>query len=380
MAGLPGMVSLAGGHPDPALLPLDWVREGLHSVLAETQASALQYGATEGLPALRDACAELLRSRGVLGGSDDVVITTGSQQGIDLLARVLVEPGDPVAVARFNYPAAMQSLRFAGGRLIPIESDAHGLRIDDLDHQLHASGARVLYLVANFGNPTGDLLSLERRMQLLDIAARHDVTVIEDDPYGELWFDKAPPASLAALNREAGMPARVVYLASFSKIVAPALRLGVLHAPADILRAVIIAKQSADIHSGTLEQRVLATMLADARLPAHVAGLRTAYAAKRDALVTALDCHCRHTLSYERPGGGMFVWVRTSPDIPVLPNDAWMAFGQRHQVLVVPGAAFSTDDAPQPWLRLSFAHPPAPALAIGAERLGAGLDALALAS
>jgi 2-aminoadipate transaminase len=378
LASITDMVSLAGGHPDPALLPLEWLRNGLRAVLDDTNSAALQYGATEGLPALREASAAVLRSRGLRAEGAEVLITTGSQQGIDLLARVLVEPGDAVAVARFNYPAAVQSLRFAGARVVPVEGDAQGLLPDDLERQLQASGARVLYLVPSFGNPGGDLMSLERRLRLLEIAARRSVTVIEDDPYGELWFDAPPPPSLAALNQQAGSPARVAYLTSFSKTVAPALRLGVLHAPATMMRAVAIAKQAADVHSGTLEQRVLATMLADGGLPAHLAMLRTAYAAKRDTLVAALRRHCAWTLTFDKPSGGMFVWARTQPDVPLLEADAWMAFGQRHRVLVVPASAFSAEGTPQPWLRLSFAHPAAPALVTGAERLGAGLDELVL--
>lgn len=376
LAALPDMVSLAGGHPDPALLPLAWIRDGLRSVLADSNAAALQYGPTEGLPALREASAALLRSRGLQAQAADVLVTTGSQQGIDLLARVLVEPGETVAMARFNYPAAVQSLRFAGARFAPLESDAQGLCTDTLELQLRASGARVLYLVPNFGNPGGDLLSLERRLQLLHVAAHLDVTVIEDDPYGELWFDAPPPATLAALNQQSGSPARVVYLTSFSKTVAPALRLGIVHAPSTIARAVVIAKQAVDVHSGTLEQRVLVAMLADGRFAGHLATLRNAYAAKRDALVAALRLHAAATLTFDSPGGGMFVWARLRPDIPLLDNDAWLAFGQQRRVLVVPGSAFDVDATPQPWLRLSFANPSASELAVGAGRLGAGLAAL----
>jgi len=376
LVGLPDMVSLAGGHPDPALLPADWLTDGLRAVMAGTQGASLQYAATEGLPALREASARLLCERGVRAEPADVLITTGSQQGIDLLGRVLVEPGDVVAVARFNYPAAVQSLRLSGARFAVLDCDAQGLQTELLEAVLARSGARVLYLVPSFGNPGGDLMPLERRLQLLEIAARLGVTVIEDDPYGELWFDAPPPASLAALNQRAGSPARVAYLTSFSKTVAPALRLGVLHAPADIARAVVIAKQAADIHSGTLEQRVLTAMLADGRLAGHLAMLRQAYAAKRDTLVDALAVHCGDLLAVDRPSGGMFVWARTRADVPLLDTEAWMAFGRQRRVLVLPGAAFTVDGAPQAWLRLSFAHPAAPALALGAQRLGAGLAVL----
>lgn len=376
LAGEPDMISLAGGHPDPALLPIAWVREGLAAVMGDMRGASLQYAATEGLPALREASAALLAERGLPVEPGELIVTTGSQQGLDLAARVLIEPGEAIALATFNYPAAVQSFRFAGADFRTVDCDADGLRVDRLDTVFADRRVRALYVVPNFGNPGGDRMPLDRRVRLLELAARHDVTVIEDDPYGELWFDEPPPPSLAALNHEAGSPACVVHLTSFSKLVAPALRLGVLQAPSDVLRAVTLAKQAADVHSGTLEQRTLVAMLASGRLPAHAALVREAYAAKRDALVAGLRAHGEDLLDFAVPGGGMFVWARLSDTLPRMDTAAWIDFGRRHRVLTVPGAAFTTDGRAVPWIRASFANADVATLAVGAERLCAGLDGL----
>lgn len=377
LAGREGMISLAGGHPDPALLPADWLRESLLEVAGRLQGRSLQYGATEGLAALREASAALLQQRGLAAQADGVLITTGSQQAIDLLARVLVEPGEGVAVESFNYPAALQAFRFAGARLVEVPTNAQDMDIDKLEPILQADRPRVLYVVPNFANPTGAVMPLARRLRLLELAAEYGVTLIEDDPYGELWFEEAPPPSLAQLNQQAGSPAQVAYMTSYSKVVAPALRLGVLLAPAEIARGVVLAKQAADVHSGSLEQLTLATMLASGRLASHLADLRPAYAAKGRALDQALRAHCGGLLEFDKPKGGMFIWAKLNAALPLLPTQAWVDFGLQHQVLVVPGAAFSIGNNAQPWLRLSFANPTPDALRQGAKRLGRGLRELA---
>jgi DNA-binding transcriptional MocR family regulator len=281
------------------------------------------------------------------------------------------------AVESFNYPAALQAFRFAGARLVEVPTDSHGMDVDKLEALLRAERPRVLYVVPNFANPTGAVMPLARRLRLLELAAQYGVTLIEDDPYGELWFDEAPPPSLAQLNQQAGSPAQVAYMTSYSKVVAPALRLGVLLAPAEIARGVVLAKQAADVHSGSIEQLTLAAMLVSGRLDAHLAMLRPAYAAKGATLADALRAHCAGLLEFDKPRGGMFIWAKLSSALPLLPTPAGVDFGLANQVLVVPGAAFSISGAAQPWLRLSFANPTPEALRQGAERLGRGLLKLA---
>lgn len=235
----------------------------------------------------------------------------------------------------------------------------------------------MLYVVPNFANPTGAVMPLARRVRLLELAARHEVTLIEDDPYGELWFGAAPPPSLAQINQQTGSHAQVAYMTSYSKVVAPALRLGMLMAPPEVLRAVVLAKQAAYVHSGSLEQLTLTAMLASSRLDEHLAMLRKAYAAKARTLAAALHEHCDGLLEFSEPQGGMFVWARLASTLPLMPSQAWVDFGLQHQVLAVPGAAFSLHNSAQPWLRLSFANPSADALLQAAQRLGRGLRSLA---
>ena len=357
-------------------MPADWLRECLLDVAGKLAGRSLQYGATEGLPALRSASADLLQQRGLQAQARDLLITTGSQQAIDLLARVLVEPGAAVAAESFNYPAALQAFRFAGARLVELPTDAQGLDVDRIEAVLAKERPRLLYVVPNFANPTGAVLPLARRTRLLALASQYDITLIEDDPYGELWFGEAPPPSLARLNQQAGSPAQVAYMTSYSKVVAPALRLGVLLAPPDIARAVVLAKQAADVHSGSLEQLTLTAMLATGRLDAHLGMLRMAYARKAAVLAGALRAHCGGLLEFAEPQGGMFVWARLARELPLLPSQAWTDFGLKHRVLAVPGAAFSPGNEPQDWLRLSFANPSAAELEEGARRLGHGLRQL----
>lgn len=376
LAGQEGMISLAGGHPDPALLPADWLRECLLEVASGVQGRSLQYGATEGLPALRAASAELLRQRGLQAQAEEVLITTGSQQAIDLLARVLTEPGAGIAVEPFNYPAALQAFRFAGAQLVEVPADAQGMDVDRLEAVLTAARPKVLYVVPNFANPTGAVMPLARRLRLLELAVRHGVTLIEDDPYGELWFGEPPPPSLAQLNQQAGSPARVAYMTSYSKVVAPALRLGVLLAPPDIARAIVLAKQAADVHSGSLEQLTLTAMLASGRLAAHLDMLRQAYALKASALAGALHSHCDGLIEFSEPRGGMFIWAQLGSALPLMSSQAWTDFGLKQRVLAVPGAAFSLHNKAQAWLRLSFANPSVADLREGALRLGRGLRSL----
>lgn len=368
LAGESGMISLAGGHPDPALIPRDWVVEAAAEVLTRIEGAALQYGGTDGLPALRESACALLRARRIDAHPGDLLITTGSQQGISLLMSVLIEGGDAVAMAPYNYPAAMQAVRFAAGRIVLLNDDLDGLA--ELAQEL-AAALKAVYVVPSFANPTGHCMSLEARVRLLDQAARLGICVIEDDPYGELWFDRPPPDSLYALNQARGIGAVVAYLTSFSKILVPGFRLGALVAPAPLRRAAVLAKQATDVHTGLLEQHVLDAMLRSPRLTPHVAGLRAAYGAKARAMAQVLRSVAGDLLAFESPAGGMFVWARRLGDSDERID--WFQFGRTHRVLALPGSAFSPFGKRTAHLRLSFANPPIDAVREGIERLAAGL-------
>jgi 2-aminoadipate transaminase len=372
LAAEPDTVSLAGGHPDPALLPRDWLLDAAQTVLSRIDAKALQYGGTEGVPELRAALCPLLATRSINASPTEVLITTGSQQGISLLARVLIEPGDGVALAQYNYPAALQAFRFAGARVEALDDDLAGLA--ELARSEAGKRLKAVYLVPSFANPTAHVLSVGARLRLLSEAERAGICVIEDDPYGELWFDRPPPLSLYALNQTNGIGAHVVYLTSFSKTVMPALRLGALLAPPAIRRGVTLAKQACDVHSGSLEQLFLACMLQSNRLGEHLERLRAAYQVKAATLTQALATMAPRVLEFSPPAGGMFVWAQLTAAARHLARVDWFAFGRRHRVLALPDKAFATRDVAGWHIRLSFANPPVDAIREGVRRLAAGLE------
>jgi DNA-binding transcriptional MocR family regulator len=271
-------------------------------------------------------------------------------------------------MAPHNYPAAMQAVRFAGGRILVSNDDLEGLA--ELARG-SASTLKAVYVVPSFANPTGHCMSLEARVRLLEEATRLGLCVLEDDPYGELWFEQPPPDSLCALNQAHGIGAAVAYLTSFSKILVPAFRLGALVASSSLRRAVVLAKQAADVHTGLLEQHVLNAMLRSPRLAPHLEQLRAMYRTKARTMTQTLRRLAEDLLAFEEPAGGMFVWARRLEGEGER-LDAF-EFARTHRVLVLSGSAFSPEGRLSPHLRLSFANPPLEALREGIERLARGL-------
>jgi len=225
--GKPGLISFAGGFPDSALFDVEGLKAAADSALATDAARALQYGATEGFEPLREAIVALMKVRGATVANTDILVTTGSQQGLDLLGKVLIGEGDTVLTEAPTFLAAIQAFKLYGAKVAGVPTDADGLDIDALEKTLANGRPKFLYVIPNFGNPSGALMSLERRKRLLDVAVRHNLLIVEDDPYGELYFDAPPPPSLYALSQQTdGAQGRVVYLGSLSKVVAPGLRVG----------------------------------------------------------------------------------------------------------------------------------------------------------
>ncbi len=373
LAGEPGMISLAGGHPDAQSLPRDWLVEAASAVLRQLRHADLQYGATEGLAALRDSVCELLLQRRIKAQPADLIITTGSQQGMSLLANAVLDSGDAIAMAPLNYPAAMQCVRYAGARIVTLDAGGEGL-----GKAVRASTpgrVKAAYVVPNFANPTGHVMPAEARLRLLQEAQQLGVLIVEDDPYGDLWFDRAPPDSLYAMNQMGRIGATVVYLSSFSKTVMPALRLGVLCAPPAIRHAVKLVKQAADVHSGLLEQRILDAMLRSGRLAGHLDDVRATYRLKARTMVEALRTMAGNHLSFQEPAGGMFVWAQLEGAARQVAGADWFDFGRTHRVLVVPGQAFSADGRPNGYIRLTFANPGVEEIRVGVKRLVTGLNA-----
>jgi 2-aminoadipate transaminase len=360
----PGVVSFAGGLPAPDLFDRAGLQAAFTAVLAEDSgARALQYSTTEGDPLLRRLIAERLTGRGLATAPDDLLITSGSQQALTLVAAVLLGPGDRVLVEEPSYLAALQCFGLAGAQAIPVPCDDGGLDPDALEALIAEHRPTLLYTVPTFHNPTGRTLSLERRLALARVAERTGVWIVEDDPYGELRYSGEALPSVASLPAAHG---RTLAISTLSKIAAPGLRIGWVRAPRMLLRSLTIAKQAADLHSSTVDQAAAARWLADTDLPAHIERLRAEYGARRDALLSGLGAALPPGSTHNHPDGGMFVWAR-------LP-DGWDAGAllQRaldRDVAYVPGAPFFSGPPDVATLRLSFtAHGPAE-IALGLERL-----------
>lgn len=361
----PGVISFAGGLPAPDLFDVAGLRKAFTAVLADDSGGrALQYSTTEGDPLLRRLVAERLSGRGLETSAEDLLVTSGSQQALTLIAAVLLEPGDRVLVEEPSYLAALQCFALAGAEAVAVPCDEDGLDPDALEALVRRHRPKLLYTIPTFHNPTGRTLPAARRRALAEVSERTGLWLVEDDPYGELRYSGEALAPVASLE-----PARERTLAvsTLSKIVAPGLRIGWVRAPQMLLRALTIAKQAADLHSSTVDQAAAARWLSVTDLAAHIDGLRAAYGARRDALVNGLAAALPPGSTHNRPDGGMFVWAR-------LP-DGWdasalLSRALEHDVAYVPGAPFFSGPPDPATLRLSFtAHPP--------EEIAHGLDRLA---
>ena len=364
----PEVVSFAGGLPAPELFDLDGVRAAYDAVLWGSSARrALQYAPTEGDRELRARVAARMTARGLLTTVDDLLVTSGSQQALTLVATALLDPGAVVLVEDPTYLAALQCFQLAGARVVPVPTDEQGIDPAALADVLERERPALLYLVPTFANPTGRTMPAERRAEVVELTARHGVWVVEDDPYGELRYRGAPVLPLAA---QPGADDHVLHVGSFSKIAAPGLRLGWLRAPSRLLPALTVAKQAADLHTSTIDQAAAAAWFGAADVEAHVMTLCSAYGARRDALVEALPHALPQGSTWTDPDGGMFVWVR----LPGTPDTAELLHrALAHDVAFVPGAAFYAGTPDRATLRLSFTTNTPERIAEGVRRLGAVL-------
>jgi 2-aminoadipate transaminase len=355
----PGIISFAGGLPSPKTFPISAFAEACAKVLREDGQAALQYAASEGYAPLREMVAAMLPWK---VDPAQVLITTGSQQGLDLLAKVLIDKGSPILVETPTYLGALQAFTPMEPQVISVASDEDGVDVNDL--AMKAKGGRFLYLLPNFQNPTGRTMSEARRAALSAKAAELGLPIVEDNPYGDLWFDAPPPLPLSARN-----PDGCLYLGSFSKVLAPGLRLGFLVAPKSLYPKLLQAKQAADLHSPGFNQRMIAEVMKDGFLDRHVPTIRALYKSQRDAMLAALKREMPEGVSWNTPDGGMFLWARLPAGmsaVELLPKavDKNVAF--------VPGAAFYADQADARTLRLSF-------VTASVEQINTGVAALAAA-
>ena len=339
----PGIISLAGGLPSPDSFPVEAMRAACDRVLREAPREALQYAASEGYAPLREWVAAQLAAQGLNADASQVLITTGSQQGLDLVGKVLIDPGSGVAVERPTYLGALQAFAPYEPEIVSVECDDDGPIPQALEA---ARGSRFLYLLPNFQNPSGRCMSAARRAQVSDAARAIGLPIVEDNPYGDLWFDTEPPPPLAARWAEG-----TVYLGSFSKVLAPGLRLGYVVAPPALFPKLLQAKQAADLHSPGFNQRVVHEVIRDGFLREHVPTIRARYKAQRDAMRAALEQHMPAGCHWNVPVGGMFFWVELPEGVDAT---AMLPKAVERGMAYVPGAAFFADHAKANTLRLSF--------------------------
>jgi len=371
----PGIISFAGGLPSAKTFPVAEFAAACSRVLHDDPAGALQYAASEGYGPLREMVAHTLSQQSAAAGVPwsvdpaQVLITTGSQQGLDLVAKVLIDAGSKILVESPTYLGAVSAFVPMEPEVVSVASDEHGVVIDDL--RAKTDGARFLYVLPNFQNPTGRTMNEARRATLSALATERGLPLIEDNPYGDLWFDTPPPAPLSARH-----PDGCIYLGSFSKVLAPGLRLGFLVAPKAVYPKLLQAKQAADLHSPGFNQRMIVEVMKDGFLERHVPTIRALYKAQRDAMLAALAQHFPalpdgpdHTLTWNTPAGGMFLWAR----LPIgMSAQDLLPYAVDQGVAFVPGAPFYADHGDARTLRLSFVTP-------SAQEIHRGVAALAMA-
>ncbi len=361
----PGIISFAGGLPSPKTFPISEVGAAVNKILTQDGRAALQYAASEGYSPLREAVAKMLPWP-VL--PEQVLITTGSQQGLDLIAKILIDKDSVIWVESPTYLGALQAFTSMEPRMISVACDDDGLDVDALAEKLKNTPAdqmpRFLYLLPNFQNPTGRTLPESRRVRLTELAKAYGLCLVEDNPYGDLWFDGEPPATLTSRN-----PEGAIYLGSFSKILAPGLRLGFMVLPSAIFPKMLQAKQAADLHTPSLNQRVLYELLHSDFIPKHKPNIRALYKSQMTAMLAALEQEMPKTVTWNKPVGGMFLWLTLPKHIDA---QALLHKAIEQGIAFVPGAAFYANESEVEGnkLRLSF-------VTASAEQISKGIATLA---
>ena len=375
LLGQPGIISFAGGFPDSALFDVDGIAQAVQTALKDSPGAALQYGATEGYGPLREQLATLMQDKGATGlAPHELIVTTGSQQALDLIGKTMINPGDTVIVEGPTFLATIQCFRLYGANVISAPIDENGVDTAQLEALMEEHRPKLVYLIPNFGNPSGATLSLARRRRVLELAVKFQTLVVEDDPYGDLYFDAAPPPSL--LNLSATVPGSREWLAhcgSLSKVLSPGLRIGWLIAPPEMLQRATMCKQFSDAHTSTFAQATAAAYLAAGRMPAALDRIRPVYAERAQHMGDGLRRRLGDAIAFVQPQGGLFVWARLTGAHGALQDGAEYARRAIAQgVAFVPGTPFFATQPDAATLRLSFAT-------VDLARIDEGLDRLARA-
>ena len=375
LLGKPGIISFAGGFPDSAMFDVQGIREASAKALSDEPGAALQYGATEGYNPLREQLAAFMASKGVKGlSAEGLIVTTGSQQALDLIAKTLLNPNDVALVEGPTFLATIQCFRLYDPQVVGVPIDAHGVQVDKLEEMIVQHKPKLVYLIPTFGNPSGAMLSLERRRRVLELAVKYKTVVVEDDPYGDLYFGDAPPPSLLALSDSVpGSRDWLIYCGSLSKVLSPGLRVGWMIAPADLLAKATMCKQFSDAHTSTFAQATAAHYLKAGRMPATLDQVRKVYAQRAKTMGDALRRELGAAVEFVQPQGGLFVWARlTGAGGKVADGNVYAKRAIEQGVAFVPGTPFFCAQPDAATFRLSFAT-------VGEDKILEGVSRLAKA-
>ncbi|MCS7104818.1 MAG: PLP-dependent aminotransferase family protein [Thermofilaceae archaeon] len=362
------VISLGGGVPDPASFPLDELKQILVQVIEEKGSSALQYAPTEGVEELRQALAKFMGEKGIKAEAENILVTSGSQEALELVARVLFDKDDTVISENPTYLGALQAFSLYEPRLEGVPMDDNGLIVEALEAKIKkvvASGRRVklAYLIPTCQNPTGKTLDANRRKRVLELAEEYDFLLLEDDPYSYFYLDGVEPRSLKSMDASG----RVIYVSTISKVLAPGLRMGWVVAERDLIEKLVLAKQGVTLQSTTLCMYVLLEALKRGLVAGQMPKLREIYRVRRDTMLEALDEYMPEGVTWTRPSGGMFVWIEAPSNIDM---DALLPVAlNKYKVAYVPGSSFHVDGSGRNTARLSFSYPPLNALREGVARL-----------
>ena len=368
VASRPEIVSLAGGMPNLSALPMDMMAEVVRELIATNGTEALQYGSGQGHPLLREQICEVMALEGIRANADDVIVTTGSQQALDLISRIFIDPGDVVLVEAPSYVGALGTFSQYQASVVHVETDEDGMvpsALVEAIKSVRATGRKIkfLYLIPNYQNPTGVMLSADRRSEILKICAAAEIFIVEDNPYGLLGFDRPSPNAMRAQDSE-----NVIYLGSFSKTIASGLRVGWALVPQSIKDKLVIASESSILCPSNFTQLTISNYLKDQPWRDQIASFVDLYRVRRDAMLESLEAHFPAEATWTKPGGGFYVWVTLPPEID---TKAMVPKAIVAKVAYVPGSAFYADGFGSWQMRLSYCHPTPERIREGVKALGA---------
>jgi 2-aminoadipate transaminase len=370
----PDIISFAGGLPAPELFPVEQVARATQYVLEQQGSQALQYSTTEGYPPLREMIAEMMCRLGITCSADNVLITSGSQQALDLIGKVLIDPGDQILVEKPTYLGALQAWNLYQARYLTVPNDDDGMRSDSLARILQENEVKFIYALPNFQNPSGTTMSRQRRVELVQLAEEHGVPIIEDDPYGQLRFEGEHEPPLIALdaesragNAQAGLAeGTVIYLSTFSKTMAPGFRVAWVVGPKGVISQFVQAKQGADLHTSSINQMVLYEAAKDGFLEQHIETIKRVYRERRDLMLSLMEELFPPGVTWTHPKGGLFLWVRLPEGMD---STELLKRAVEAKVAFVPGGPFHPGGGGENTLRMNFSNATDEQMEAGMKRL-----------